>query len=116
LGDKLSKGKAKAPKPCGSKASLGAAGRIRTADLILTNWLGTFQPLRSNAFRPFLLQKDEVSGTLCSIVSVCSFPRVGQRVGQTKQPGEYPLPAFFFLLFHTNHFFNEAALFFVVKE
>ena len=60
----------------------GAAGRIRTADLILTNWLGAFQPLRFNAFRAFLLQKDEVGGTLCSVVSVCSFLRVGQRVGQ----------------------------------
>lgn len=44
--------------------------------------LGAFQPLLSNAFGPFLLQKDEVVGTLCSIVSVCSFPRVGQRVGK----------------------------------
>nr|WP_326215825.1 hypothetical protein [uncultured Oscillibacter sp.] len=60
----------------------GAAGRIRTADLILTNWLGAFQPLRSNAFRAFLLQKDEVVSALCSIVSVCSFSRVGHGVGQ----------------------------------
>ena len=70
-------------KPLRFKGSSGAAGRIRTADLILTNWLGAFQPLISNAFRPFLLQKDEVGGTLCSVGSVQSFPRVGQRVGQT---------------------------------
>ena len=60
----------------------GADRQIRTADLILTNWLGAFQPLIFNAFRSFLLQKDEVGGTLYSVVSVRSFPRVGQRVGQ----------------------------------
>ena len=61
----------------------GADRQIRTADLILTNWLGAFQSLIFNAFRPFLLQKDEVGGTLCSVVSVCSFPSVGHGVGQS---------------------------------
>ena len=65
----------------------GADRQIRTADLILTNWLGAFQPLRFNAFRAFLLQKDEVGGSLWSIVSVQTFPRVGQRVGQVFSPG-----------------------------
>ena len=35
-----------------------------------------------NVSRPFLLQKDEVSGTFVSVVSVRSFPRVGHGVGQ----------------------------------
>ncbi|OUQ76291.1 hypothetical protein B5E43_12270 [Flavonifractor sp. An100] len=48
----------------------GAARQIRTADLILTNWLGAFQPLIFNAFRSFLLQKDEVGSTLYSVGSV----------------------------------------------
>ena len=44
-------------KNCNKKASktevfkaFGADRQIRTADLILTNWLGAFQPLISNAF------------------------------------------------------------------
>ena len=35
----------------------GAAGQIRTADLILTNSFGSFNPLRCKAFERFLLRK-----------------------------------------------------------
>lgn len=51
-----------------------------------------------NAFRPSLLQKDEVEDTLCSVVCVRSFPRVGQRVGQT-QESLFPEYTGFSLLF-----------------
>ena len=49
---------------------------------IRTNWLGAFQPLIFNAFRPFFLQKDEVSGTLMFIVSVRSFLKCSPSQGQ----------------------------------
>ena len=79
----MAEAKEKTLKSEDSSVFRGAARQIRTADLILTNWLGAFHPLIFNAFRPFLLQKDEAGGTLCSVGSVQSFPRVGQRVGQT---------------------------------
>ena len=43
---------------------------------------GSLPPLVFQGFRSFFPEKDEVGGTLCSVVSVRSFPRVGQRVGQ----------------------------------
>ena len=42
----------------------GAAGQIRTADLILTNHRRAFQPLLYKAFRRFLSKKDEVAACL----------------------------------------------------
>ena len=42
----------------------GAAGQIRTADLILTNHRRAFQPLLYKALRRFLSKKDEVAACL----------------------------------------------------
>ncbi len=42
----------------------GAAGQIRTADLILTNHHRAFQPLLYKALRHFLSKKDEVAACL----------------------------------------------------
>ena len=61
----------------------GAAGQIRTADLILTNHRRAFQPLLYKALRRFFCPKRMRSQPVCSIVSVRSFPRVGHGVGQT---------------------------------
>ena len=58
----------------------GAAGQIRTADLILTNCRRAFQPLLHKAFRRFFVQKDEVTACLFH----CFHPRVspcGSRCG-----------------------------------
>ena len=49
--------KEKTSKPCGFKVFHGAAGRIRTADLILTNCRRAFRPLLHKAFRQFFIQK-----------------------------------------------------------
>ena len=61
----------------------GAAGQIRTADLILTNHRRAFQPLLYKALRRFFLsKKDEVAACLFH----CFRPlisRVGHGVGQT---------------------------------
>ena len=54
---KYEKSKKKAPKPEDLSAFSGAAGRIRTADLILTKCLKAFQPFPCKAFRCFFLQK-----------------------------------------------------------
>ena len=60
----------------------GAAGRIRTADLILTKWLKPPKVLLSSAFGAFLFQRCVVFRAFRSIVSIRSFPRVGHGVGQ----------------------------------
>ena len=60
----------------------GAAGRIRTADLILTKWLKAPKVLLSSAFGAFLFPRRVVFGAFRSIVSIRSFPRVGHGVGQ----------------------------------
>ena len=65
----------------------GAAGRIRTADLILTNCLKALKVLFSSAFRAFLFQRYMLFGTFRSIVSIRSFPRVGHGVGQAENEG-----------------------------
>ena len=41
--------------------------------------------LNFQGFPAIFLQKDKVGGTLCSVGSVSSFPRVGQRVGQAQE-------------------------------
>ena len=61
----------------------GAAGRIRTADLILTNCSKAPKVLLSSAFGAFLFQKCVVFGAFRSTVSIRSFSRVGHGVGQT---------------------------------
>ena len=66
-----------------NKLFSGAAGRIRTADLILTKWLKAPKVLLSSAFGAFLFQRCVVFGAFRSIVSIRSFPRVGHGVGQT---------------------------------
>ena len=66
-----------------SSTHFGAAGQIRTADLILTNHRRAFQPLLYKALRRFFCPKRKRSQPVCSIVSVRSFPRVGHGVGQT---------------------------------
>ena len=47
----------KTPETIGFQVLVGAAGRIRTADLILTNCRRAFQPLLHKAFRRFFVQK-----------------------------------------------------------
>ena len=49
---------------CSFKTFNGAAGQIRTADLILTNCRRAFQPLLYKALRRFFVQKDEVAAGL----------------------------------------------------
>ena len=61
----------------------GAAGRIRTAGLILTNCSKAPKVLLSSAFGAFLFQKCVVFGAFRSTVSIRSFSRVGHGVGQT---------------------------------
>ena len=68
--------------PTGKTGLSGAAGRIRTADLILTNSLRTSRSLIYKPFWAFLPRKDEASRPLFSVVSARSFPRVGHGVGQ----------------------------------
>ena len=65
----------------------GAAGRIRTADLILTNCSKAPKVLLSSAFGVFLFQRCVVFGAFRSIVSIRSFPRVGHGVGQAENEG-----------------------------
>ena len=67
-----------------NKLFSGAAGRIRTADLILTKWLKAPKVLLSSAFGAFLFQRCVVFGAFRSIVSIRSFPRVGHGVGQAE--------------------------------
>ena len=64
----------------------GAAGRIRTADLILTNCLKAPKVLLSSAFGAFLFQRRVVFGAFRSTASIRSFPRVGHGVGQRSLP------------------------------
>ena len=64
-----------------NKLFSGAAGRIRTADLILTKWLKAPKVLLSSAFGAFLFQRCVVFRAFRSIVSIRSFPRVGHGVG-----------------------------------
>ena len=70
-----------------NKLFSGAAGRIRTADLILTKWLKAPKVLLSSAFGAFLFQKSVAFGAFLSIVSIRSFPRVGHGVGQAENEG-----------------------------
>ena len=79
---KFEKNKKKAPKSEDLSAFSGAAGRIRTADLILTKWLKAPKVLLSSAFGAFLFPRRVVFGAFRSIVSIRSFPRVGHGVGQ----------------------------------
>ena len=65
-----------------SRLFCGAAGQIRTADLILTKSRRAFQPLLYKAFRRVFCPKRIRSQPVCSIVPVRSFPRVGHGVGQ----------------------------------
>ena len=67
-------------------ADLTTVDRYVEDDLetICANSSGTVQPLRFSAFRAFLARRDEVFHTLLSTLSTRSFPRVGQRVGQTQ--------------------------------
>ena len=65
----------------------GAAGRIRTADLILTKWLKAPKVLLFSAFGVFLFQRCVVFRAFHSIVSIRSFPRVCHGVGQTENTG-----------------------------
>ena len=65
----------------------GAAGRIRTADLILTNCSRAPKVLLSSAFGAFLFQRYVAFEASRSIVSIRSFPRVGHGVGQAENTG-----------------------------
>ena len=49
--------------------------------------IGTPHPLHFQSFRAISAQKDEVFGTLSSIDSIRSFPRVGHGVGQAEKAG-----------------------------
>ena len=61
----------------------GAAGQIRTADLILTNRSKAIQPLLYKAFWAVFCPKRMRSQPVCSVISVRSFPRVGHGVGRS---------------------------------
>ena len=65
----------------------GAAGRIRTADLILTNCSKAPKVLLSSAFGVFLFQRCVAFGAFRSMCSIRSFPRVGHGVGQAENTG-----------------------------
>ena len=54
---KVAEIKRKHPKSEDFRCCFGAAGRIRTADLILTNHRRAFQPLLYKALRRFFVQK-----------------------------------------------------------
>ena len=62
----------------------GAAGRIRTADLILTNCRRAFHPLLYKAFRRFLSKKDEVGNSLLHVFRPLVSP-CGSRCGSAPQ-------------------------------
>ena len=53
----------------------------------------------SGHFVPFSVRRFMLSGTLVSIVSARSFPRVGQRVGQTQESLFPAYTGYFLLLF-----------------
>ena len=61
----------------------GAAGQIRTADLILTKCIGVLRLAVFRAFGAFPLGILREVRPILSIVFVRSFPRVGLGVGQT---------------------------------
>ena len=61
---KVAEIKRKHPKSEDFRRCSGAAGQIRTADLILTNHRRAFQPLLYKALRRFLSKKDEVAACL----------------------------------------------------
>ena len=65
----------------------GAAGRIRTADLILTNCSKAPKVLLSSAFGVFLFQRCVAFGAFRSMCSIRTFPRVGHGVGQAENTG-----------------------------
>jgi len=65
----------------------GAAARIRTGDLILTNGSGTVQSTRKGAFLCCSLDRKLLFCTALSAASTGSFSRVGQRVGQGGKAG-----------------------------
>ena len=67
-----------------NKLFSGAAGRIRTADLILTNCSKAPKVLLSSAFGVFLFQRCVAFGAFRSMCSIRSFPRVGHGVGQAE--------------------------------
>ena len=73
--------------PLGFKGFNGAAGRIRTADLILTNCSKAPKVLLSSAFGVFLFQRCVAFGAFRSMCSIRSFPRVGHGVGQAENTG-----------------------------
>ena len=70
-----------------NKLFSGAAGRIRTADLILTNCSKAPKVLLSSAFGVFLFQRCVAFGAFRSMCSIRSFPRVGHGVGQAENTG-----------------------------
>ena len=66
----------------------GAADRIWTGDLILTNWLETRKLLVFSSFRAFLFRENDVFRPIRSTGSVRFFRRVGQVVGQADLCGK----------------------------
>ena len=60
--------------PCGFKTFNGAAGQIRTADLILTNCRRAFQPLLFKAFRQFFVQKGRGRSLFIPLFPSMCFP------------------------------------------
>ena len=66
----------------------GAAGQIRTADLILTNCRRAFQPLLFKAFRQFFVQKGRGRSLFVPLLPSAHFPvwvTVWVRVSSTHQ-------------------------------
>ena len=63
----------------------GAAGQIRTADLILTNCRRAFQPLLYKALRRFFVQKDEVAACLVHCFRALISPCVSRCVSNNFQ-------------------------------
>ena len=60
----------------------GAAGQIRTGDLILTNRSGVYEALCSGAFELFSLRNSSRSDLLCNAAFNPDLHLVGQTVGQ----------------------------------
>ena len=64
----------KTPETIGFQVLFGAAGRIRTADLILTNCRRAFQPLLFKAFRQFFVQKGRGRSLFIPLFPSMCFP------------------------------------------
>ena len=76
-----------------SSDSRGAAGQIRTADLILTNRLIGVQTVINSCFGRFFVRPGVMNQQVVSGVFMGSFRGVGQRVGQGSMPNSAVISA-----------------------